>query len=1090
MAFAHQEQRTHNLSKVIIDHYGYVFFRGKTVLDLGCGLGQIGNALARLGATVTAVDARDKNLKSVQTNFPHIRTIKLDLDKEFPFGLFEFDIVLSLGALCHIKHYEQHLQNLCNVAEHIILETEVLDTRDQDGRIVLYEEKAIDDLSFGGESSIVSSTNIQHKLSHFGATFKLINETKLNYGGYRYDWMEQGAGRKHGNRRMWFAHRNKFLALQERHRQEAADLHREMKPLTPILHEPEIAPQVSQAPDSVSTVNATLDLTNVRRIADGIRVLYLSFGYQSGIEDGFRNVGANLDVFDFWSLWERTKDHGQVRDEFLAHVRNHKPNLIHMDLQFTGLLDNATLVEARKLSPSVIITNWTGDVRGDVAPEFTQITDAIDYSLISSTGQLSMYRNAGYKNVKHWQIGYDPKCSFPTNNTTFDFDISFVGNYHGDTAPDDRTRHLATAECRKVFGDRFGLFGTGFGTDVNTVDPSQTNAIYNRSICTLNISRYNNIPHYFSDRLLRCVASGRPTITWHFPGIEDYFIENKEILVARSIQDIIDKVHFCKNNPDSANEIGKNGYKRLLAEHTFTSRILELIKITGLVSTSQSNTQIINSITSTYNTHDKKFVIVIPSYKNERWCEKNIKSALDQNYTNFRVIFTDDCSPDATFGKTNAFVMTHHNGTKATLIKNTNRVGALENLYNMIHSCDDDEIILTLDGDDWFPDNDVLNKLNRTYSGGDIWMTYGQYKNSTDGGRGVAQQYPDHVINNNNFRRHIWSASHLRTFYAWLFKRIRREDLMKDGKFFVMTWDFAMMFPMLEMAGEHSKYISDILYVYNLDNPINDHKVNIRLQHNLDSYIRNMARYPRTTKPVFPPPKTKIGLLLIATGKYHKFIQGMISSADKFFFNDQYNVSYYIFSDETHNIQSSRRIENIHIDHKSFPYASMDRFKHFTNNADKLSREDYLYYVDVDCLFVDNVKEEILGDLVGVRHCGFYKGGGPYEKRESSTSFVHPSKYKYYYGGGFSGGRTGNYLALAKWCSGMLDADTNNNIVPVWHDESILNKYFSEHIPSVILSPSYHYPQGHIARYQKIWSPDNFKAKILLLDKNHAEVRK
>lgn len=491
-----------------------------------------------------------------------------------------------------------------------------------------------------------------------------------------------------------------------------------------------------------------------------------------------------------------------------------------------------------------------------------------------------------------------------------------------------------------------------------------------------------------------------------------------------------------------------------------------------------------------YNDPNKKFVIVIPSYKNSQWCIQNINSALNQNYDKFRVIFTDDCSSDDTFSKVSEAVRAHPNASKATLIQNTVRIGALANLYNMIHSCDDDEIILTLDGDDWFPDNEVLNRLRNIYCSRDIWITYGQYKNSNDGGTGVAAPYPPHIVETGAFRHHTWGASHLRTFYTWLFKKIRKEDLMRDGTFFPMTWDFAIMFPMLEMAAHHSQFVSDILYVYNLDNPINDHKVSRQLQQSLDSYIRNLPRYSRTEKP--PPPKTAVGLLLIATGKYHRFIQGIISSADKYFLNDNYHVTYYIFSDANHEIHTNRNVVQINIEHKPFPYASMDRFKHFSNHADKFSKQDYLYYVDVDCLFVDNVSTEILGDLVGVQHCGFFSSRGPYESNPQSVLYIpsnYHKQYKHYFGGGFSGGRRDNYLNLARWCSSMIEKDVANGIIPVWHDETAINRYFLETEPTVILNPSYHYPQSNIERYRQQWGGNNFHPKILLLDKNHQDIR-
>ena len=241
--------------------------------------------------------------------------------------------------------------------------------------------------------------------------------------------------------------------------------------------------------------------------------------------------------------------------------------------------------------------------------------------------------------------------------------------------------------------------------------------------------------------------------------------------------------------------------------------------------------------------NEKKFVIIIPSYNNARWCVKNINSALNQNYENYRIIFIDDNSNDQTFEKVSQVVSSSPKASKVTLIKNQNRLGALENIYNAVLTCADDEIVLTLDGDDWLAHNGVLTKLQTIYAPEHVWITYGQYKSFPGGIVGVSKPYPQKIIDANAFRQHGWGASHLRTFYAWLFKKIKKEDLLFEGKFLQMTWDFAMMFPMLEMAGNHSYFISDVLYIYNLENPLNDHKVNLALQQKLSHYILTSPKY-------------------------------------------------------------------------------------------------------------------------------------------------------------------------------------------------------------------------------------------------------
>ena len=61
--------------------------------------------------------------------------------------------------------------------------------------------------------------------------------------------------------------------------------------------------------------------------------------------------------------------------------------------------------------------------------------------------------------------------------------------------------------------------------------------------------------------------------------------------------------------------------------------------------------------------------------------------------------------------------------------------------------------------------------------------------------------------------------------------------------FYPMTWDLAIMFPMLEMSGGKFMFIRDILCIYNEDNVLNDTKVDSTEQRKLDKYIRHLPKY-------------------------------------------------------------------------------------------------------------------------------------------------------------------------------------------------------------------------------------------------------
>jgi glycosyltransferase involved in cell wall biosynthesis len=241
--------------------------------------------------------------------------------------------------------------------------------------------------------------------------------------------------------------------------------------------------------------------------------------------------------------------------------------------------------------------------------------------------------------------------------------------------------------------------------------------------------------------------------------------------------------------------------------------------------------------------HEKPFVVVIPSFNNKQWYAKNLDILWQQNYHNFRVIYIDDCSQDGTGDLVAEYIRTHPAPFPVQFIRNEQRRGALANIYNAVHSCKDYEIVITYDGDDRLAHANVLPTLNQAYIDEPILMTYGQYVTLHRSGIGICRDIPPVVVKNNLYRKYPWVTSHLRSFYAGLFKKINKEDLMINGDFFAVTWDQAFMFPMLEMAAGRYKFIQDILYVYNDENPINDWKVRLPLMQQCERIIHARPAY-------------------------------------------------------------------------------------------------------------------------------------------------------------------------------------------------------------------------------------------------------
>ncbi len=254
----------------------------------------------------------------------------------------------------------------------------------------------------------------------------------------------------------------------------------------------------------------------------------------------------------------------------------------------------------------------------------------------------------------------------------------------------------------------------------------------------------------------------------------------------------------------------------------------------------------IHATEATQNLEEKPFVVIVPSYNNAKDYQQNLDTIFSQVYENFRVIYINDASADGTGELVEAYVQEEEVSDQITIIHNEENRGALYNLYHAIHSCDDEEIVVCLDGDDWFADDCVLRRMNELYSSGKVWLTYGGYRDYPGGWEYHGKRYDKERIKKNWFRsKPILGWMPTRTFYAWLFKRIKMQDLMFQGSFYPMAWDWGIMFPMLEMAGERFEAVEDIFYIYNRANPISDNRKDRELQSFLGRLIINKEKYRR-----------------------------------------------------------------------------------------------------------------------------------------------------------------------------------------------------------------------------------------------------
>jgi hypothetical protein len=223
----------------------------------------------------------------------------------------------------------------------------------------------------------------------------------------------------------------------------------------------------------------------------------------------------------------------------------------------------------------------------------------------------------------------------------------------------------------------------------------------------------------------------------------------------------------------------------------------------------------------------------------------------------------------------------------------------------------------------------------------------------------------------------------------------------------------------------------------------------------------------------------EISILTICTGKYTLFFENFYKSCEEFFLKE-HKKKYYVFTDgQISQYENVFRIEQPKL---GWPYDTMMRFEMFNSISDKLVGSDYTFFFNANILFIDKIGEEILPNsendfLMGVEHPGYFQEltvNYPYERRYESNFYIPYDSGKTYFQGCFNGGKTSDFLEMSNELATKIQSDMGLGIIPLWHDESALNWYYSKRNP-LKLSPSYAYPES--------WDM-NIEKKIIQIDKN------
>lgn len=101
---------------------------GKSVIDVGCGIGRLSVFFTELGCKVFCVDGRLENIQKLRKLYPSCKSAVVDLETHQILEYGDFDIVFCYGLLYHLSDPFGFLKNaykICN--EMMIIETCITD---------------------------------------------------------------------------------------------------------------------------------------------------------------------------------------------------------------------------------------------------------------------------------------------------------------------------------------------------------------------------------------------------------------------------------------------------------------------------------------------------------------------------------------------------------------------------------------------------------------------------------------------------------------------------------------------------------------------------------------------------------------------------------------------------------------------------------------------------------------------------------------------------------------------------------------------------------------------------------------------------
>lgn len=300
---------------------------------------------------------------------------------------------------------------------------------------------------------------------------------------------------------------------------------------------------------------------------------------------GFEKNGHNVMTFDPASVtYPADKVFELVKEfnpDFIVHTKDELPAEVFQDLRrFTKVV---------QWYPDPVIPGW-----------LTQYCSAADIFFTMSEGLVDDFRKLNPHSFwlsQAFEPGFfEIKKISDEDRKYFSADVAFVGNLGS------KAQYLARREIlEKVVDSGFKLkwWGPRIPRKLSTIPLiiGKIGRSYGGKFVFLEeyakvakLSKiflaFDSMPHIrksMSARMYTAVGCGAFYMCQHVEGIEEVLVPDEEIVTFRSDDEMIDKIRFYLKSEAARKKISEAGMRRVLNEHTYEVRILQMMTLIAAV---------------------------------------------------------------------------------------------------------------------------------------------------------------------------------------------------------------------------------------------------------------------------------------------------------------------------------------------------------------------------------------------------------------------------------------------------------------------------------------------------------------------------